>query len=140
MKTERCIRRARIWFGIAVLLVGLAALSATAANAAIVGISGATAWGPCSWYTSSNVRYTTVAGKQVRVLLSDTGKLGVKMRSKNVNTGLTSIIGYYPPLNTWQNLGHYSAKNTPFRLQFTCVNERSWPESPSTDFAGSLID
>lgn len=48
MKTGRLMRRARIWFGIAALLTILAALSAAAANAAIVGISGATAWGPCN--------------------------------------------------------------------------------------------
>lgn len=86
------------------------------------------------------MRYTTVANKQVRVKLTSTGKLGVKMRSKNENTGGTSAVRYYPPLDTWQNLGKYSARNTPFRLQFTCVNERSWSDSPSTDFAGSLDD
>jgi hypothetical protein len=60
------------------------------------------------------------------------------MRSKNENTGGTSAVRYYPPLDTWQNIGHYSAMNTPFRLQFTCVNERSGSDRPSTDFAGSI--
>lgn len=109
------------------------------AHAAIAPISGSTAWGPCSWTTSSNVRYTTAADKTVRVKLSDTGKLGVKMRTLNVNTGSTSVIQYYPPLNTWKNLGKFSKKSSPFRLQFTCTNERSGIyDRPSTNFAGSL--
>jgi hypothetical protein len=55
MTTGRFTKRARR-FCIAALLISVAALSAAAANAAIVGISGATAWGPCNWYTSENVR------------------------------------------------------------------------------------
>ena len=102
-------------------------------------ISGSTAWGPCSWTTSANVRYTSVASKTVRVKLSDTGKLGVKMRTLNVNTGSTSAIRYYPPLDTYQNMGTFSAKNSPFRLQFTCVNPRSSIlDRPSTNFWGTL--
>jgi hypothetical protein len=109
------------------------------AFAATSPISGSTAWGPCNWYTSANVRYTTVANKTVRAKLTDTGKLGVKMRTLNVNTGGTSAVRYYPPLNTWQNLGSFLAKNSPFRLQFTCVNPRSSiTDRPSTNFSGSL--
>lgn len=74
----------------------------------------------------------------MRAKLTSTGKLGVKMRSRNVNTGTNSATRYYPPLNSWQNLGKYSAKSTPFRLQFTCVDERKWNERPSTNFEGSL--
>jgi hypothetical protein len=125
--------------GAAVGLAAAAVLSfAAPANAATTPISGSTSWGPCNWYTSNNVRYTTVANKTVRVRLSDTGKLGVKMRTLNVNTGGTSAIRYYPPLDTWQNLGSFSSKNAPFRLQFTCVNPRKSGDSPETDFAGSL--
>jgi hypothetical protein len=131
----RRLKSARLWLAIAAI-VAFGVIAASAA-ASVVGISGATAWGPCNWYTSNNLRYTSVANKQVRVLLSSTGKLGVQMRTKNENTGLTSQIAYYPPLNTWQNLGRYSAASTPFRLQFTCVNPRG-NDSPSTDFAGSL--
>ena len=117
----------------------LVAAPITGAQAAIAPISGSTSWGPCDWYTSSNVRYTSVAGKTVRANLTSTGKLGVKMRTLNVNTGATSVVAYFPPLNTWQKMGYYSAKSTPFRLQFTCVNPRSSIlDRPSTNFAGSL--
>jgi hypothetical protein len=132
-------RPARLRRAAAVGLAAAAVLSfAAPAHAATTPISGATSWGPCTWYTSNNVRYTTVANKTVRVRLSDTGKLGVKMRTLNVNSGVTSAIRYYPPLDTWQNLGTFSAKNSPFRLQFTCVTPRKSGESPETDFAGSL--
>ncbi|MBB1246681.1 hypothetical protein GL263_24470 [Streptomyces durbertensis] len=90
-----------------------------------------------SWYTSNNIRYTSTANKQVRVKLSDTGKLGVKLRTRNVNTGGVSSARYYPPVDEWQNMGKYKKKNTPFRLQFTCVNERK-KDKPDTDFSGSL--
>lgn len=113
-------------------------IPAAPAQAAIFPISGSTSWGPCTWFTSNNLRFTTVASKQVRANLSSTGKLGVQMRSRNENTGVVSATRFYPPLNTWQNLGFYSASGTPFRLQFTCVNERNWWERPSTDFQGSL--
>lgn len=47
-------------------------------------ISGSTSWlSPCTdhWSVSSNVRYTSVANKQVRAKLSTTGPLGVQMRT-----------------------------------------------------------
>lgn len=111
----------------------------TAAEASLYPLSGATSSTNCdSFYTSANVRYTTVAGKTVRVTLSSVGKLGVKMRTKNENTGLVSATRYYPPLNTWQNMGYFSSKNSPFRFQFTCINPKNWWESsPSTDFSGT---
>ena len=144
MAGGRIRQRTSIVLGVVLaVLAGLGALGVAVANGSIVAISGATSWGTgsppeCTWYTSENLRYTTVSNKQVRVRLSDTGKLGVKMRSLNVNTGLTSAIAYYPPLNVWQNLGKYSAKGTPFRLQFTCQNPRNPNDNPSTDFSGSL--
>lgn len=114
-------------------------IPAGSASAATEGISGSTAWGPCSWTTSANVRYTSVANKTVRVQLGDTGKLGVKMRTLNVNTGGVSATRYYPPLNKWQSMATFSKKNSPFRLQFTCVNERAHIlDRPSTNFWGSL--
>jgi hypothetical protein len=117
----------------------LVALPMASAQAAIAPISGSTSWGPCDWYTSSNVRYTSVAGKTVRANLTSTGKLGVKMRTLNVNTGATSVVAYFPPLNSWKSMGYFSAKNSPFRLQFTCVTPRSSIlDRPSTNFAGSL--
>lgn len=72
------------------------AAAAPHAYAATTGISGSTAWGPCTWSVSNNVRYTSVANKQVRVKLSTTGKLRVKMKSRNVNTGADSAVRYYP--------------------------------------------
>lgn len=42
-------------------------------------------------------------------------------------------------MNSWKSMGSFSAKNSPFRLQFTCVNPRSSIlDRPSTNFAGSL--
>lgn len=107
-------------------------------SAAEYPISGSTASSSCTWYTSANVRYTTVSAKTVRAKLSSVGKLGVKMRTKNENTGSTSAIGYYPPLDTYQNMGYYATKNSPFRFQFTCVNSKNWWEpSPDTSFYGT---
>jgi hypothetical protein len=132
--------RSRKSAAVSVLMAAaLVALPVATAQAAIAPISGSTAWGPCDWYTSSNVRYTSVAGKTVRANLTSTGKLGVKMRTLNVNTGATSVVAYFPPLNTWQKMGYFSAKSSPFRLQFTCVNPRSSIfDRPSTNFDGSL--
>jgi hypothetical protein len=103
-------------------------------------ISGSTSWlSPCTdhWSVSSNVRYTSVANKQVRAKLSTTGPLGVQMRTRRESDGANSTIRNYPPLDSYQNLGKYSAVNTGFRLVFTCVNPRT-SGSPSTDFAGTL--
>ena len=141
MKTfkRQGLRRSLVAGGAAVGAALAMLVPAGGASAVAEPISGSTAWGPCSWTTSANVRYTSVASKTVRVKLSDTGKLGVKMRTLNVNTGSTSAIRYYPPLGTYQNLGTFSAKNSPFRLQFTCVNERSSIlDRPSTNFWGTL--
>ena len=133
------MRRSLIAGGAAIGAALAMLVPAGGANAVAEPISGSTAWGPCSWTTSANVRYTSVASKTVRVKLSDTGKLGVKMRTLNVNTGAVSASRYYPPLDTYQNMGTFSAKNSPFRLQFTCVNERSSIfDRPSTNFWGTL--
>jgi hypothetical protein len=135
----RGLRRRLVAAGAAIAAAGAVLVPVGTASAVAEPISGSTAWGPCSWTTSANVRYTSVANKTVRVKLSDTGKLGVKMRTLNVNTGSTSAIRYYPPLGTYQNLGSFSAKSSPFRLQFTCVNERSnILDRPSTNFWGTL--
>ncbi|MHC5903947.1 hypothetical protein ACVNF4_08570 [Streptomyces sp. S6] len=139
MRTNRILARTRPAAAVTAALAGALLLgSVPAAYAATAPISGATAWGPCSWCTSNNVRYTSAANKQVRVNLSEAGKLGVKMRTKNVNSGDTSSARYYPPLDGWQNMGKYGAKSTQFRLQFTCVNERKGSDRPDTDFSGSL--
>ncbi|MFE7457443.1 hypothetical protein [Streptomyces sp. NPDC057554] len=139
MRTKRIVAKPRLAGAVTVALTGAILFgSMPVAQAAQAPLSGATAWGPCSWYTSNNTRYTSVANKQVRVKLSDTGKLEAKMRTKNVNTGGTSAARYYPPLDKWQNMGKYTKKSTAFRLQFTCVNERKNGERPSTDFSGSL--
>lgn len=123
----------------AMAMAGASVLLGGASQAATSGISGSTAWGPCEWYTSANVRYTSTANKTVRIKLTDTGKLGVKMRTLNVNTGSTSAIRYFPPLNTWQKMGTFSKSNSPFRLQFTCTSPRSnILDRPSTTFSGSL--
>lgn len=109
------------------------------AHAAQAPITGSTAWSDCGdWFTSNNVRYTSVANKRVRVKLSSTGKLGVKMRTKSVNTGDTSATRYYPPLDKWQDMGKFAKKNAPFRLQFSCQNARKWNERPNTEFEGTL--
>ena len=103
-------------------------------------ISGSTSWqSPCTdhWSVSTNVRYTSVANKQVRAKLSSVGVLGVQMRTRRESDGSNSAIRNYPPLNTYQNLGKYTSINTGFRLVFTCVNPRT-SGSPTTDFAGTL--
>lgn len=103
-------------------------------------ISGSTSWNdPCTsnWSVSTNVRYTSVANKQVRAKLSTAGQLGVQMRTRRESDGANSTIRYYPTLDVYQNLGKYSAANTGFRLVFTCVNPRG-SGSPSTNFAGTL--
>ncbi|MDK1474679.1 hypothetical protein QNO07_14825 [Streptomyces sp. 549] len=139
MRTKRIVAKTKLAAAATAALTGAVLLGPLpSAHAATAPVSGSTAWGPCSWYTSNNVRYTSTANKQVRVKLSDTGKLGVKMRTKNENTGGTSSARYYPPLDKWQNMGKYSKKNTAFRVQFTCVNERKGSERPTTDFSGSL--
>lgn len=120
------------------LTVALLAPNVGPASAAENPISGSTASSSCTWFTSANVRYTSVAAKTVRVKLSSVGKLGVKMRTKNENTGSTSVIGYYPPLDTYQNMGYFATKSSPFRFQFTCVNSKNWWESsPDTSFYGT---
>lgn len=132
----RTVRRAAA--GGLALIATLSPMAASQA-AQTEGISGSTAWGPCDWYTSENVRYTTQADHYVKVKLTSTGKLGVKMRTLNVNTGSTSAVRYYPPLDQWQNLGYFRNADRPFRLQFTCTNPRDgWWDRPSTTFSGSI--
>lgn len=112
---------------------------AQAHNGAInEGISGATAWGPCDWYKSNNVRYTNGHDFRVKAKLYSTGKLGVKMASIKVNSGKWSPHRYFPPLNQWKSLSYFKYKNQPFRLAFTCQDERDGWERPTTDFSGTL--
>lgn len=103
-------------------------------------INGSTSWEkPCTdhWSVSTNLRYTSVANKQVRAKLSSVGSLGVQMYTRRESDGAASAVRQYPPLDSYQNLGKYTSVNTAFRLVFTCVNPKT-SGSPTTDFSGTL--
>ena len=136
MYLKKMSSRAVLAVGIT-LALALPALAAPA-SAATTAISGATGWGPCTWFTSSNVRSTSAANVNVAAQIDDAGKLGVKMRTKAESSGAIGTTQYFPAGSSYLTFAKYAAKGTKFRLQFTCRNERKGSERPDTDFAGSL--
>jgi hypothetical protein len=139
-RNERAAHRTgRIIVALGLLASSLVAFpGATPAHAKEHPVSGSTSANSCTWFTSNNVRFTTVASKTVRVKMSDVGPLGVKMRTKNENTGNTSVSAFYPPLGEYRDLGSFAKKDSPFRFQFTCVTTRDPKrKTPDTQFWGT---